>query len=411
MLNFNLSVVQQIAVLALQLGVIIFAARICGNAAKKIKLPSVLGELLAGIIIGPCLLGGIPLPFHGFESGLFGIMESVNVTGKTISGSAVICNVTFQSYHSSLYAIATIGSILLLFVSGLETDLRMFIRYSLAGTLVGIGGVVVSFAFGAGVGYFMLGLPFMHPCSLFLGILSTATSVGITARILSEQKKIDTPEGVTTLAAAVIDDVLGIICLAIVLGIVTVAPGSSTNWGKIGILAAKCVGFWLLATVAGLLLAGRAAQMLKKFKSPVIYSTLAFGLALILAGIFEQQGLAMIIGAYVTGLSLSKTDISFSLQQSMEPLYTFFVPIFFTVMGMLVDIRVFTDMNVLKIGLFYSVLAITAKVLGCAIPALFMKFTPLGALRNASRTGARFLTALAGLTVSAKVAWENTMEG
>ncbi len=381
MLNFHLSVVQQISILVLQLGVIIFAARLCGNAAKKIKLPSVLGELLAGIIIGPCLLGGIGLPLHGLEHGLFGIVESVEIAGETINGSAVLKNITFQSYHSSLYAIATVGSILLLFVSGLETDLRMFIRYSIAGTLVGIGGVIFSFVFGAGIGVFMLGYGFMHPCSLFLGILSTATSVGITARILSEQKKIDTPEGVTTLAAAVIDDVLGIICLAVVLGIATVAPGSSTNWSKIGILAAKCVGFWLIATAAGLLLAGRAAQMLKKFKSPVIYSTLAFGLALILAGFFEQQGLAMIIGAYVTGLSLSKTDVSFALQQALEPLYTFIVPIFFTVMGMLVDIRVFADMNVLKIGILYSVLAIAAKVLGCAIPALFMNFTPLGALR------------------------------
>ncbi|MBQ4329053.1 MAG: cation:proton antiporter [Lentisphaeria bacterium] len=381
MLNFHLSVVQQISILVLQLGIIIFAARLCGNAAKKIKLPSVLGELLAGIIIGPCLLGGIGLPLHGLENGLFGIVESVQVAGETIKGTAVLENVTFQSYHSSLYAIATVGSILLLFVSGLETDLRMFIRYSIAGTLVGIGGVIFSFVFGAGISVFMLGYDFMHPCSLFLGILSTATSVGITARILSEQKKIDTPEGVTTLAAAVIDDVLGIICLAVVLGIATVAPGSSTNWGKIGILAAKCVGFWLIATAAGLLLAGRAAQMLKKFKSPVIYSTLAFGLALILAGFFEQQGLAMIIGAYVTGLSLSKTDVSFALQQALEPLYTFIVPIFFTVMGMLVDIRVFADMNVLKIGLIYSALAIAAKVIGCAIPALFMNFTPLGALR------------------------------
>ncbi|MBE6377795.1 MAG: sodium:proton exchanger [Lentisphaerae bacterium] len=381
MLNFHLSVVQQISILVLQLGIIIFAARLCGNAAKKIKLPSVLGELLAGIIIGPCLLGGIGVPLHGLENGLFGIVESVQVAGETIKGTAVLENVTFQSYHSSLYAIATVGSILLLFVSGLETDLRMFIRYSIAGTLVGIGGVIFSFVFGAGISVFMLGYDFMHPCSLFLGILSTATSVGITARILSEQKKIDTPEGVTTLAAAVIDDVLGIICLAVVLGIATVAPGSSTNWGKIGILAAKCVGFWLIATAAGLLLAGRAAQMLKKFKSPVIYSTLAFGLALILAGFFEQQGLAMIIGAYVTGLSLSKTDVSFALQQALEPLYTFIVPIFFTVMGMLVDIRVFADMNVLKIGLIYSALAIAAKVLGCALPALFMNFTPLGALR------------------------------
>ena len=374
MLNSNLTIVQQIAMLAMQLGVIIFAARFCGDFAKKIKMPSVLGELLAGIIIGPYLLGGISLPFHGMENGLFGFSDSVEFFGNTIS------NVTFQSYHSSLYAIATIGSVLLLFLSGLETDLRMFIRYSLAGTLVGIGGVVFSFAFGAGVGVFMLGLDIMHPTTLFLGILSTATSVGITARILSEQRKIDTPEGVTTLAAAVIDDVLGIICLAVVMGIVG-AGTDGMNWGNIGIIALKCVGFWLAATVIGLLVAGSVAKFLKRFKSTMVFTMLAFGLALLVAGLFEQQGLAMIIGAYVTGLSLSKTDISFALQRSLHGIYNFLVPVFFVVMGMLVDVRIFTDTEVLKIGLLYSMLAILAKVIGCALPALFMNFNYRGALR------------------------------
>ena len=258
MLNFHLPVAQQVAVLALQLGVIIFAARMCGILAEKLKMPSVLGELLAGIIIGPCLLGGIPLPFHGMENGLFGVLSAVEIAGTNISGEATINNVTFQSYHSSLYAIASIGSVLLLFVSGLETDLRMFIRYSLAGTLIGIGGVIFSFVFGAGLGIILLDLPMMHPCTLFLGILSTATSVGITARILSEQKKIDTPEGVSTLAAAVIDDVLGIICLAVVMGLTAVE--GETDWGRIGMISLKCTGFWLLATIAGLLFAGSAAK-------------------------------------------------------------------------------------------------------------------------------------------------------
>ncbi len=381
MLNFHLSVVQQIAVLALQLGVIIFAAKFCGDLAKKFKMPSVLGELSAGILIGPYVLGGIGIPLHGLENGLFAVLETVKIAGAA-GTEAVLENVTFQAYHSSLYAIATIGSILLLFMSGLETDLRMFFRYSLVGTIVGIGGVIFSYAFGAGIGVFMLGKSFMDPVSMFLGILCTATSVGITARILSEKKKIDTPEGVTILAAAVIDDVLGIICLAVVMGIVgATAEGGSVKWGEIGIITVKCVGFWLAATAVGLLLSRFIAKFLKIFKSPLIFGSLSFALALILAGIFEQNGLAMIIGAYVMGLSLSKTDISFAIQGALEPLSAFFVPVFFVVMGMLVDIRVFADMDVLKIGLVYSILAILAKVIGCALPSFFMNFNLIGSLR------------------------------
>ena len=381
MLNFHLSVVQQIAILALQLGVIIFAAKFCGDLAKKLKMPSVLGELCAGIIIGPYVLGGIGIPLHGLENGLFAISSVVTVEG--IEGTkAILEGITFQQYHSSLYAIATIGSILLLFMSGLETDLRMFFRYSLVGTVVGIGGVIFSYGLGAAIGVYLMGLTWMHPVSMFLGILCTATSVGITARILSEKKKVDTPEGVTILAAAVIDDVLGIICLAVVLGIVGASSsGGAIDWAQIGIISAKCVGFWLVATAVGLLLARYIAKFLKIFRSPIIFASLSFGLALILAGIFEQNGLAMIIGAYVMGLSLSKTDISFAIQTALEPLAAFFVPVFFVVMGMLVDIRVFADSEVLKLGVIYSLVAIAAKVIGCALPSLFMNFRMIGALR------------------------------
>ena len=89
MLNFHLSVVQQIAVLALQLGVIIFAAKFCGDLAKKLKMPAVLGELSAGILIGPYVLGGIGIPLHGLEDGLFAVMETVKVAGSGILGAAV----------------------------------------------------------------------------------------------------------------------------------------------------------------------------------------------------------------------------------------------------------------------------------------------------------------------------------
>ena len=108
---------------------------------------------------------------------------------------------------------------------------------------------------------------------------------------------------------------------------------------------------------------------------------MALGIALIVGGLFEQAGLAMIVGAYVVGLSLSKTDISFAIQNALHPLYNFFVPIFFVVMGMLVDIRVFSDADVLKWGLIYSAIAVLTKIVGCAVPAYFMNFNFVGAVR------------------------------
>ncbi len=363
-MNEHLSVSAQIAFLAIQLGVIIFASRLCGRLAQKLKTPPVLGELVAGILIGPYLLGAVNLHLPGFEHGLFPLAQ----------GSGIPVSLP-------LYGIAMLGSIILLFMSGLETDLRMFFRYSVAGTLVGMGGVVFSFAFGAVMGMVALHAPFMDPRCLFLGILSTATSVGITARILSERKSIDSPEGTTILAAAVIDDVLGIICLAVVVGIVGATGGGRIDWTHIELIAVKSVGIWLGATALGLLVAHRVAGFLKRFRPSAVFGMLAFALALIIAGAFEQVGLAMIVGAYVMGLSLSKTDISFSVQRALRGVYDFLVPVFFVVMGMLVDVRVLGDAQVLKLGLIYSVLAILAKIIGCALPALFMNFNALGALR------------------------------
>ncbi len=348
--------------LVFQIGVILFAAKLGGMAIKKLKMPSVLGELLVGILIGPYLLGGISLP--GFPHGLFPVSEGFSVTPE-------------------LYGFATVASIILLFLSGLETDLSLFLSYSVKGAIIGIGGIVAAMLSGMAVGSLMLHTPLFTPVNLFLGILSVATSVGITARILSEQRKMGSPEGVTILAAAVIDDVLGIIMLAIVLGMIAVMGhgGEHINWGSIGLIALKAVAVWLGFTALGLYFARRISKGLKFFKGESSIALMALGLALLLAGVFEEAGLAMIIGAYVTGLSLSRTDISFVIQEKLEVIHDFFVPIFFCVMGMMVDVEVFTNPQVIIFGLIYSLVAIIAKIIGCGGPALFLNFNRLGALR------------------------------
>jgi Kef-type K+ transport system membrane component KefB/mannitol/fructose-specific phosphotransferase system IIA component (Ntr-type) len=359
-----MNVTELMSELVLQLGVIIFAVRLGGRLVKRMHIPPVLGELLAGVVIGPYALGGVPLP--GFPQGVFPLGEASSI-----------------AVSPELYAFATVASIVLLFASGLETDLGLFLRYSVAGGVIGIGGVIVSFALGALVGMVLLNVPFMDPKCLFLGVLCTATSVGITARILSDQKKMDSPEGVTILAAAVFDDVLGIVALAVVLGIVALISGGqgSLDAGSILAIAGKAFGIWLGFTFIGLIFARRIAAFLKLFKHSFDFSILALGIALLLAGFFEKQGLAMIIGAYIAGLSLSRTDIAAVIQDRIHGIYEFFVPVFFAVMGMMVNVREILTSRVLLFGAVYTLAAIVAKVAGCGGPALLMGFNKRGALR------------------------------
>ena len=393
--------------LVLQIGIIIFAAKIGGMLAGALRLPSVLGELGAGILIGPWALGGIPIPgFDGmFQYGLF--------YGHALRAQALAGGNPFAA-TPELYGICTIASVVLLFLSGIETNLKMFLKYAFAGSLVGVGGVVFSFVLGDLCAvYATTFLPdllggieclaelgklvkdgkvvqaALSPAAMFMGIMSTATSVGITARILSEKKKMDSEEGVTIMAGAVIDDVLGIIVLAIGMGIIgsqreAAAAGEAAGgveWGASGSTAVKAFGVWLVGTVVGVVLAKKISWLLKLFKAPGAIATLAFGLALVIAGAFEALGLTLIIGAYVMGLALSRTDIKHLVQENLANLYTFLVPIFFCVMGMMVDVSALCSKPVLVFGGIYTALAVLAKIVGCAIPSLFCGFNVLGSLR------------------------------
>ena len=408
--NFGMPRVEEMMFLVLQIGIIIFAARLGGAIASLFRLPSILGELAAGIVIGPWALGGIAIGDGLFANGLFnGVAlkamnasagEAAHVMFGTIAGAGAL----FAATSPALYGIATLASVILLFLSGLETNLKMFLRYSFVGLMVGLGGVVVSFLFGDLCAIYLLPEFFEHfaflkelplaeamtqETPLYMGIMSTATSVGITARILSEKKKMDSEEGVTIMAGAVIDDVLGLIVLAIGNGIIaahrTMAaqPGTGgMDWWAIGIVALKAFGVWLGATAIGLLAARWIAKFLKMaFKSPVVIATMAFGLALCLAGFFEFMGLAMIIGAYVMGLALSRTDLKHPIQEMLTPVYTFLVPIFFCSMGMMVDISALCSKPVLIFGGIYTALAVFAKVIGCLVPSMCCGFNFLGGLR------------------------------
>lgn len=358
---------RRMMMLMIQLGLIVFAARLGCMLFQRLKLPGVLGELCAGMIIGPYLLGGIA--WLAFPEGIFPLGEGFPLSPE-------------------LYGVCTLASIVLLFVAGLETDLKLFLRFSLTGGLVGIGGVFISFIAGdlATIIFskmiFGQQLGFFDPPCLFLGVLSTATSVGITARVLSDKRKLDSPEGVTILAGAVVDDVLGIVLLAIVLGMIAASQATGAiDWGYIVILAAKAIGIWLVTTAAGLIFARRISSLLKWFRDKTSIAVTALGLALLVSGFFEEAGLAMIIGAYVTGLSLSQTDISRLIMERLDPVYRLMVPIFFCAMGMLVDFRALGSWSVIAFGAAYTLIAAVAKFVGCSLPALFCGFNRRGAAR------------------------------
>ncbi|MFH1714708.1 MAG: cation:proton antiporter [Elusimicrobiota bacterium] len=358
------TLISQMALIVFQLSFILFAAWLGGTLFSKMRLPAVLGEIIAGVIIGPYFLGHIHMP--GFSDGLFPLIE----------GQFPV--------SAALYAFTTIASIILLFLVGIETDIRTFFKFSFAGSILGTGGVIASFACGDYVAVllspalFGYKINFSHPVALFLGVISVATSVGITARILSEKRKMDSPEGVTILSAAVVDDVLGIIVLAIIVGIV---KSGHIEWKQVTMIGLKAIGIWLGFTIAGLIFSYNLSRLLKKAKDRATISILSFALALFLAGIFEKSGLAMIIGAYIMGLSLSKTDLAFIIQDNLSALERFFVPIFFCVMGMLVDVRSITSLTIVKFGLIYTGFAVLGKIIGCGLPALLLNFNLRGAIR------------------------------
>jgi Kef-type K+ transport system membrane component KefB/mannitol/fructose-specific phosphotransferase system IIA component (Ntr-type) len=358
-------------VLMLQLGMILFAARLGGIVFERLRMPSVLGELFSGVIIGPGLLGAIPLP--GFPHGLFHLEGSMAVGSFAVS--------------PELYGICTLASVVLLFLVGLETDIKLLMRYSVVSSLVGCGGVILSFVLGnlatvlLSPLFFGEQLGFMDAPCILLGVISTATSVGITARVLSECKKLESPEGVTILASAVVDDVLGIILLAVGMGVINASSGGSINWGDIGLIAGKAFGVWIAATAIGLVCARRISKLLKTFQHRTVIAVMALGLAILLAGLFEEAGLAMIIGAYVMGLSLSGTDLTHVIQEKLHVLHVLLVPVFFSVMGMMVDIQTLASPKVLIFGCIFTLVGTVGKIVGCGVPAMCAGFNPRGALR------------------------------
>ena len=353
-------------VLLIQLSIILLAAKIAGELATRfLKIPAVLAELGVGVAIGPFALGG--LSFFGVGP-LFPI--------PLIDGKPSPIPVS-----NELYALAQIGSVVLLFAIGLETNLKQFIKYAGPATAVALGGVILPFALGVSATV-LLGFDggggWTSPQALFMGAIMTATSVGITARVLADLHRLDDPEGVTIIAAAVVDDVLGILVLTVVVGISTT---DTFTIGSVGWVSFKAIGFCVGLTAVAILIAPYLEKVLEKFSSTSALLCIPLALALLAAGLAEFFGLAFIIGAFSIGLALSTTRLGHLVEAAMLGIVDFLVPVFFVVMGMLVDVT--SMQSGLVFGLIISVLAIFSKVVGSGGPALVSGFN----LRGSARIG------------------------
>jgi Kef-type K+ transport system membrane component KefB len=331
-----------VAHVVIALALILLAAKLGGDLATRIKQPAVLGELVAGVIIGNLTLAG----YHGAEW----IKTDVFID-----------------------MLARIGVLILLFEVGLESTVAQMLKVGLSSLLVAIAGVVAPFALGWGVGRLMLPNTswYVH---CFLGATLTATSVGITARVLKDLNRSKTPEARIILGAAVIDDVLGLVVLAVVGGIIAAADkGTTMSYGAIALVLGKASGFLVGSLVIGVLFSKRVFALAARLKSPGVLVAIGLAFCFVLSFLADRIGLAPIVGAFAAGLILEEACyVDFiskgeqQLEELIHPITSFLAPVFFVLMGMRTDLRAFASTNVLGLAALLTLAAILGKQ-ACAL--------------------------------------------
>ena len=340
----------------LSFALILLAARIGGELFERyLKQPPVLGELVAGIIISPFALGGL-------------INDPIILNFATVHGAFGV------SEFNVMEIISEIAVVALLFVAGVETDVRAFLRQGLTGALVAIGGVVLPFSFG----YFIT--MWLAPEAgivgwLFIGAALTATSIGVTVRILMEMGKLQTRAGTTILVGAVIDDIIGIVILSIVIGISSVAEaGGHISVAQVSLEAIRiaAIGFtvWFALLIIGVKFNRYISRfLLNPFRKSGTIPILALIIGFIIAYLVTLVELHPVVGAYVAGLMFAATDEREDIVDKTRPIMLFLAPFLFCYLGMQVDTRLLWAGAV--IAAILVIAAVLGKVVGCYIPARF----------------------------------------
>lgn len=320
----------------LELAVLLLWAKIGGFISNRLGQPSVLGQILTGVILGPMVLG------------VLGETETVKV-------------------------FADLGVIFLMFIAGLETDINELKESSSSSALIAGFGVLLPFVMGTGVSY-LLGINLVE--SLFIGVILTATSVSISVQTLREMQKLQTKQGIAILGAAIIDDILGIIMLTLFISFVS---HGSTQSG-VFIVIGKMLLFFVLAGVLGYLATKILSRYSDRFNVGDRVVTLAIVICFLAAYYAENLGVAAITGAYFAGIIFSTTPFRNKVSYNIQRIaYSLFTPIFFIGIGLKVETA--NMGSAIWIGLIIAAVGIISKVVGCGVGARLSKFSFIQAMQ------------------------------
>lgn len=343
----------------LTLVAIYLASKLGAEISKKLDFPPVLGELVAGVIIGVSALHLVIFPEGGLQATDSVVMSVLQWTnGLTPEG----LNSVFQSQSEVISVLAELGAIVLLFEIGLESDLRQLQAVGAQATIVAFVGVAVPFAAGT-VGLMMLFNVAAIP-AIFAGAALTATSIGITSKVLAELGRLKSREGQIIVGAAVIDDVLGIIVLAVV---ASLAKTGEVDVMNVIYLIVSATAFLLGAILLGGIFNQTFVTLVVKLETRGNIVIPAFIFAFFMAFLGNAIHLEAILGAFAAGLVLDETDARSELDELVKPIADLLVPIFFVTVGARADLSVLNpavpeNRSGLAIAVFLIVVAIVGKI-------------------------------------------------
>lgn len=325
----------------ISLSILLFTAKIFAEIFQRIKQPVVLGELLAGILVSPYALGGLPL-FDG---------QPLVVLDETIK-------------H-----IGELAAIVILFIAGLEITPREFLKGGIASFTVGALGVIVPFA----VSFVILSLYGLDSFEILLiATALTATSIAISIQVLTELGKMQAKEARLILGAAIVDDILAIAILSVV--VTMVQSGDTTpQIMDIALLILKILGLFAVLLISAIFLIPRILHREKLWRSRGSIEGITTAMFFGIAGIAAYVGLSPIVGAFAAGMAVASTKLIKQVEEYAHKLQFIFAPLFFAIIGAQVDLRG-VNFDVLVISGIIIAIAICTKMLGCGLPSLlFLK--------------------------------------